>query len=245
MEVTQALENGSSEARSFISAGYYLVTPCSRPDWCHGGGADLVPSMLLTLSPCLTAVLPDGWPSPAVPAWRPDEARLRRLGIEPNLASEIEAWGDERCRAEPKVWPRPFFDVATLREFLLRFVESRADVVLVGASLPEDQVDRYLAEAGSDTATERLEAVQRALPAEPGGRFVGYEVLGDGFREAHSILCTGAEVPLHIQLGIKLNERGLLDSIADAERAAALMSDGQFGEPVAYFPWRLEIYTRP
>lgn len=235
------------EHGEFVAAGYYLVAPTPRPDWapgasCSAAGRLLLPPTVLTLSPCLTVLVPDGWPSPTVPGWRPNDEKLRRLGIDPARADAIEAWAEDAWRAEPETWPRPFFDVTTAREFARRFVDDAADLFLVGASLPEDHVERFLAEAAG-CATERMHAVLRALRPEPGGRLVGYEVLGDGLHEAHSILCSGAEVELHDELGLVPNEHGLFATLEDAVCAAARVTAG-LGEPVTYYPWRLEVYDR-
>jgi hypothetical protein len=226
----------------FTSAGYFLTRRCARPEWAHGA-PDLLPPTLVTLSPCLVDVVPSLWPSPCAPPLRPDEAALARLGMTSASAGAAEAWATARCDAAPDQWPTPLTTLSTLREFVDRFVAPSADVILVGVALPDDLVAGVLALPGS-VASERGHALRMSTPPEPGGEVAGYEVLGDGIDELHSIVCTGGEAVLREVLGIALNQHGLIDGLDDARRAAAWASEEGHGEPVAYLPWRVALYPR-
>jgi hypothetical protein len=228
---------------TFLSAGYYLTRRCPRPAWAHGDRS-LLPATIVTLSPCLIDVVPSLWPSPTVPRLSND-AELARLGITPAAAVAAEAWATERCDAVPHEWPLPFATLADLRTFVDRFVVADADVLLVGAALTDDLVAGFVASASaSGGGCERSHALRRALPPDPAGERVGFEVLGDGVHEHHSIVCTGGEVDLHDRLGIAMNANGLIDDLDDARRAAAWASEDGHGEPVAYLPWRTALYSR-
>ena len=229
---------------AFISAGYFLTRPCPRPTWAHGG-TGLLPESIVTLSTCLIDVVPSLWPSTCEPPCRPSESALASLGISSLAVPDIEAWTTAIYDAAPGEWPVPFATLEMLHAFVDHFVARDANVLLVGAALPTDAVAAVLAQQHpSMAASERYHAIRRALTLDATGTFIGYEVLGDGITENHSIVCTGGEVALRDSLGISPNSHGLLDSLDDARRAAAWASEDGHAEPVDYYPWRLCLYPR-
>ena len=228
---------------SFVSAGYFLVRPCPRPQWAHASQV-ILPETIVTLSPCLTDVVPNLWPSPAAPACRPDSAALARMGISEANADALEAWMSTRSDAHPTEWPIPLTSLSELRE-VVGFLDRDENLWLVGAALPDDRVDDFFSDhdrAGG--ASERCHALRRALSPDRSGEVLGFEVLGNGSTECHSVVCTGSEVQLHDALGVSFNAHGLIDSYEEAKRAAAWMSEDGHGEPVVYFPWQVTVYAR-
>ncbi len=111
-----------------------------------------------------------------------------------------------------------------------------------GSLLPE--VLLTLSTCLTDVVPSLWPSERGAARPEEAARVVGYEILGDGASEDHSIVCTGSEVGVHATLGIGFNGHGLIDALPDARRAAEWMSEDGRGEPVPYFPWRLALYDR-
>ncbi|MDQ3030868.1 MAG: hypothetical protein M3Y87_00490 [Myxococcota bacterium] len=218
----------------WISAGFFFTARIPRPAWAPDPA--VVPGLVLTLSPCLASVLPNGWPSPAVPPFvRPGPPFT--FGEE--VAREIERTVGAEAASSPDDWPWTLRTLADARAFGRRFSSPISSAVLIGVAVSPTDVEKLVDES---SASERASMIRRGLPVEPGGTLRGYEVLGDGVHEAHSLLCTGSEVGASRELGVVFNADGLLDDFATARRVAEWASRDHHGEPVDYFPYRMAEY---
>jgi hypothetical protein len=224
-----------------ISAGYYLTARVPRPDW-FVANRDLLPPSIITLAPCLAPVVPDGWPTPAIPGFKPSDSTVRAFGLTPDRRADVERYVSGHFDKDPHRWPWVPLELDEAVAFARHVAASAPGMLLVGVALAADDAARLQATIGPQSASERSVALERGLAPAEGGTILGYEVLGDGVLDSHSILCTGGEVDVARDLSIRFNADGLIDDAADARRAAVWASQDGHAEPVPYFAWRLTRY---
>ena len=170
-------------------------------------------------------------------------ARARALGIDPGLLPQLEQWLQERLDDGTWGFPMWFRDLDTARECVARFVTDRTGLTLLGVELPQDQVASVLAAHpdvdGIATDGIVLHLRDHRSPVA-GGEVLGYEPLGLNHGSFHSWLCHDLEPLVHDRLGIDVDAHGLITSMDDAARAAALIGSDEVGaEPAVWRAWRL------
>ncbi|KPK43660.1 MAG: hypothetical protein AMK72_13025 [Planctomycetes bacterium SM23_25] len=227
-----------SDSSEYVTGGYFLTQLFRRPQQMN---ADLVPETVVTISTCLTEVIPCAW----YPNEEPDKRNLEsaaKMGVPADRLNDVYPWMREHP-SQPPIWPYAFAEADRAREFAREFLAAAEDVFLIGASLPAESVGIFLEEAGDKWVSEFTEVVRLKQPRARGGTLLGYEILGDAINEYHTLLCTSGENDVCGQMGIRLNQHGLFDSLADASRAAQWSSEEGNAEPVVYLPWRIERYA--
>jgi len=226
----------------YVSGGYFLTRLVQMTKWMASG---LVPERVVTLSSCLTAVVPRGWYLNEPPEPRNLGTALK-LGVPEDRLSGVYPWMAAHPPDPPDVWPYAFTTLERAREFAREFLTAATEARLIGAALHRSLVDRFLAlaadEQGRTNVSEHTEAVKLGRSPASGGRVLGFEVMGDNVKEDHSLLCTGGEKDIATAFGIRLNAHGLIDTFADAVRAAEWSSGEGHAEPCDYLPWRLDEY---
>ena len=217
-----------------IGAGYAAARPFRPAPPIHGAR---LPPALLTASSCLAAVGPGPWAL----SWTTGSAERRRdsareLGVDPAALPLLERWLQARMDAGEWTWPRWFTALATAREFVARFCARDPATAVIGIGVTEATVR----ELG-------LPIVPDERPLAPGGRALGYELLGAEMGgDFHSWLCNDLEPVLHERLALRVNAHGLIDDLDTAAAAARELMDPEVGaEPVPWFPALLVDYTAP
>ncbi len=87
-----------------------------------------------------------------------------------------------------------------------------------------------------------LERIERNEPFAGGGVTLGYEPLGFDAMHFHSWLCNFSPEEIGKKLGIRMNENGLLSSLADGIRTTDFVR--QHGAEMAIWePWLVASYS--
>jgi len=85
-----------------------------------------------------------------------------------------------------------------------------------------------------------LERIDRQDRLASGGVTLGYEPLGFSAMHFHSWLCNCSPEEIGEKLGVRINENGLLSSLADGLRTTDLVREG--GESAIREPWLVVRY---
>jgi|GEM_PF-4069970 len=246
----------------FLAGGYLLARPYAPPDDRHAGffPPDLVTPPVITASPCIATLMPDGllfgWPSP-----RPEREDLHEAaadwGTEPARRDALLAWADAAVRDERVRAGDAFADLESARECLRLFGPADQGVRVLGLGLRRaDRADFFAAlERESAELSARLgttvngdnglvEGLKLDLPLAGGGRVLGYEVLDVALCESrHSWLCHGLEREMHRRFDLHLLPGGLIPAFAKAQQVAACCDDATVGcEPGVWRAWVVVEY---
>lgn len=235
------MESDSTTPRSaeadLISAGFYLVRPCPRPEW---QGASLLPSTIITLSECLTAVFPDVWAY----TWSSctEEERLAaidRLALDRALLPRVMKHVTEAFDAGLLGWTSVWQSAEAARDALRVLEATTSDLLLIELGVPANKVAMLSEETRPEPGLGECgiyTRVRRAEPIREEGALLGWEVLGaEQGGSFHSWLCNALQVPAAKELGIKPGDHGLLRSEYEARRVVSLIDAGLGAEPVPWF----------
>jgi hypothetical protein len=218
----------------FISGGYFVIRRADRPKHL----SPLVPETFVTLSSCLTDVVPDLW----TVDWenysqeeRAEEAA--KFGIPSSAVPHLVEW----------VTPRVQFPFGFPRlEDALRFHGLfRCDdlSMVVGIGLHSSLVTSFKIqlEKESNRGLGLLERIERKELLAEDGTTLGYEPLGFDAMNFHSWLCSYSPEALANQTGIQINENGLLSTLDDGIRTTGLVREE--GEQAIWEPWLVVSYA--
>jgi hypothetical protein len=86
-----------------------------------------------------------------------------------------------------------------------------------------------------------FERVDANVDLEAGGEPLGYEILGFYATKFHSWLCHNSPVEARDQFGVKPNQHGFIDSLADAVRVTEYMK-ATGAETAVWEPWLVVRY---
>jgi hypothetical protein len=209
-----------------------------------------LPASIVTASSCLAAIGPAGSALPWVRS--SDEQRtadIEALGLTATQLESVATWIGEQHGLGTWGWPHVLRSLATARAFVRKFGPDASDLQVLLPALPDAMVDAYLADhpvsSNPRFATNGVEeAIRRRERPAPGGTRLGYELLGDeDDGDFHSWYCNDLEPLVHQQLGISVNQFGLIDDLDAAVGAAELLMQDDVGaEPVWWRPWLLIAY---
>jgi hypothetical protein len=232
----------------FVSCGYFITK--TAVDYRKSA---FLPDALVTISTCVTEVLPDTW---AI-EWVSDEAeslsRAQGWGITAPEVPRLVKWTTKAMDSGQLGWPNVFLTFDAAQSFLHLFPPQVADWNLLGLGLHRDDLERFLkvtqpppprpgfspqGEVGVRLAALRNEALQSGMIA------AYYDVLGlDVGGSFHSWLCNSLEEDASAQFNIRPSSNGLLADYADARKMAAYAVEAK-AEPVPWFPYLIACYPR-
>ncbi|MFO0660496.1 MAG: hypothetical protein U0165_11785 [Polyangiaceae bacterium] len=227
---------------AFYSGGYFLTQAIARPEHVS---SELLPSKLLTLSPCLAHFLPDSWAY----TWASMSTDERMVALDALGVSREDLW---RWANEMTVafdagdigWPNVLqsFDIAA--DLFLRLPLER-EWRLLGLGLHVDDVEDFMGTTGwtGSTPPGIVKALREETPIRMGGVALGFEVLGMENAWLHSWLCNGLESDAASRLAVRPNASGLIATLEDARRAARMFNDERLGESVHWMPWLVVDHT--
>lgn len=245
----------------FVAGGYLLAKPYVPPAGRPAGffAPDLVTPPVITASPCLAALMPDGtllgWAHP-----RPKTEALRETaadwGTEPARRNDFLAWADAAIRSGRVRAGDAFADLESARECLRLFGPRHQDVRVLGLGFRRADVADFFAalQQESSNLSTRLgmptngynglvEGVKLDLPLAAGARVLGYEVLDVDLCEArHSWLCHGLEREMRRRFNLHLLPGGLIPTFAEAQQVASCCEAAAGREPGVYRAWMLVEY---
>jgi hypothetical protein len=198
-----------------------------------------VPQTFITLSSCLTDIAPDLW----TVDWenysqqeRAEEAA--KFGIPSSLIPQLVEW------ATPRIgFPFGFDNMEDAQEFHKRFLCTDVAIV-VGIGLHNSLIESFnnQLEKESNRGSGLLDRIERKEALASGGITLGYEPLGFDAMHFHSWLCNYSPEEIAEELGVGLNENGLLSTLADGIRTTDFVRE--WGEAAIWEPW-LVVNYRP
>jgi hypothetical protein len=226
-----------------VAGGYILVVPFVPPEFMAN---PRLPAQMVTADAFLAAIGPGLWALPWVNQLERYRQEQTAFGIDDAALPEVSAWVEAQRQAGEWGWPRIFPRIQPASEFLARFHPTGAPKI-VGLGLPSEYLDEVLDEhpdvpgMGVDGYIETLRQRQ---PLAGGGVELGYEILGEepggDFDSWH---VNGLEPLVHRELGIEVNQFGLIDNLDAARRAAEFIGRPDTpAEPVPWRPWLLVSY---
>jgi hypothetical protein len=226
-----------------VAGGYILVVPLTVPEWLAN---PRLPSQLITAASDLTAIGPGEWALSWVNPHDSHPQERAAFGIDDASLPEVSEWVEEKMSTGEWGWPRIFTGLPTAREFLARFHPTGAPTI-VGLGMAAEFVDDLLADHPDEPGMGTygyVETLRRRQPLAPGGVELGYEILGEELGgDFHSWHCNHLEPVVHDELGIEVNEHGLIDNPEAARRAAEYIGRPEVpAEPVTWRPWLLVAY---
>ncbi len=219
----------------FISGGYFVIRRAKRPEYL----SLLVPQTFVTLSSCLTDIAPDLW---AVD-WENHSQQERaeeaaKFGIPSSVIPQLVEWTTPRVE-----FPFGFSSIENAQEFYKLFLCTDLAMV-VGIGLHSSLLTSFKGqvEKESNKGLGLLERIERNEPFAGGGVTLGYEPLGFDAMHFHSWLCNFSPEEIGKTLGIRMNENGLLSSLADGIRTTDFVR--QHGAEMAIWePWLVASYS--
>lgn len=227
-----------------LCGGYYLIKPAPRGEWMS---VELLPEMMLSISECICDSVSTNWAVEWVN--QPREVRAtaaRKLGVEGDSFERASKWATEALESGEFGVPNVFPTLHAARRFRAEFVPDTTGLKMVGIGLPEDYVDAFLEESAPSEGqfeSGMYLAMKLRKALEPGGRMLGFEVLGLDYHNFHSSTCNSLETEFADQLGIKPNADGFIAEQADARRCAEFAGLETTGaEPGLWLPWQVLLY---
>jgi len=207
----------------YHSAGYVITRPVAPPPR-HN---NLLPERILSLSSDITTLVPDSWAL----NWVEDDNLTKRerhaafgaFDMAPDTAPALMAWVTERFDANEFGWRHVFYSPDTAREFARLFLPDLMDAVLLGMGVSREMALDSLAANQPEPGIGPwgyYEALHRNSPLAPGGRVLGFEVVGLGIGALYSWLSNGWDQIAHAELGIRPGDFGLLATFDEGMRVA-------------------------
>jgi hypothetical protein len=218
-----------------ISGGFYIIRVMPRPT---GLGTALLPAQILTLSNCLTEIVPDWWALEWASCSREERlAAMAKVGLRDEALPTIVRIATDAFARGELGWPCVWQSSQAARAALAA-IDLPPEFMILELGIPPDEVAALIAEleppsdVGECGLLTRLKA-GRGLEAS--GVALGWEVLGvEHCGSFHSWLCNAIHEDAHNQLGIKPGNLGLL-SEGDARSVEVLIEGGLGAEPVPWF----------
>src|SRR4051794_28523490 len=186
---------GAALSSGCLSAGYTIALPFAPPR--SEFFSERVPSLVVTVSDCLTQLVPDPSLLPRSGVSDVERTmRMKRAGIALDVASEMAAALAAFIDSGDYIFP-VFTSLDAVLAFKNRFLAA-LDVRVLGLGVPAALVRDYLEqwqaewERSGDNWYGTLSCLRGRRPLAPGGTDLGYEPVGEEFPGSfHSWLCCG------------------------------------------------------
>ena len=209
--------------------GYLIVRSVSRPPYVS---AELIPPNVISASVCICPQFPGVYAL----SWSMTQAEERgeqfaAIGVPGELQPVAESWATDAFEHEFG-WPGVFYTLDAATRARERFQAGDDAVQVVGLSLPEEMAPAFVDHATPATSPPGgagyLQLLQRRQPIAEGGTTLGFELLNlqVGMLE-DSWLCCSLETHFEKTMGIRPNEFGFIDTLAQARSCCdELNNDG-------------------
>lgn len=234
-----------NDLSSFRAGGYFLTRLASRTTWM---APDLVPERIVTLSHCLTSMIPDNWALKLGGVSRRDRmCGAEKCGISRDTAKQLTRWSMGQLRAGNLGFPNVCMNLAMAQQCREMFLDGRTDWSLVGVGLPTRHVPTFLEyeKPGRGVGVPGVYSMlSRQLALEPDGVCLGYEILGFECAGFHTWYCNRLEAEICSACKCHPNSYGLLDTLESAEKGAEYASrDDVKADPLLWLPWLVVKYS--
>ena len=233
------------DMEEYYIGGYYLVEGTEIKAYMD---AALLPNKIWSISDCICDLHPDL----AALSWSSCSKQNRReyqkkLNLTKKEFSDLQKEVDDLFSTNKIGWLEMFIDRDAAIHFAQKYLSDISDLKLFMIATTAEDKDYFLEEEkpkGNQGEVGVYRCLKQELTVKGQDRLRGFEVLGYELGGFHSFVCNSLEKDFSEKLKIKLNANGLIDSYADAERAADYASEPDVGaEPALWMPWA--IYEIP
>jgi hypothetical protein len=240
------------------SGGYFVIIPAERPNWPPPWGPpELFPSRLISASGEIAQRIPGDWDLPydnISDTDRQEHSATLRLGVGMEALKRIATWVDQKWRSGELGFMTGFRSLAPARELLHTFIPKDSDTVPIGVGLHRSLLDEFLvrckappgsvasAITGEPGEYPLYELISRRQPLEPGGKELGYELLGYHSGDFTSWLVHPTPGELARELNIRPNSAGLLTTFEEAMQGKSYIARTGGVEPGWWAPWLIVRY---
>lgn len=226
----------------YISGGYMILLPAQREEWMD---QELLPRTLISASGCICETIPDVWAlSTSKESWKERKQIAAPFGVPARKVRRLISWVTTEWGENRLIWPDRFCSADSASEFAGMFIPDPSELVLLGIGLRDGRVEDFLSGVCEQDMgwTEVPGWLREHHRMDANGNALGFEVLGFEPDVFHSWVCNGLEKSAGRELGIVLNEYGLIPREDEAEKIAALCDADDGTEPVWWDPWLLVRY---
>jgi hypothetical protein len=228
----------------YYKAGYYLIR--LRPI----GFGNFQDKSVLTCSSCINDSLLDNFSRPWTIHKKEKEEAIKEYGINYKTIELIHSWTD-KMDSESKIgYPDLFFSLDSAQEYRDKFFSHLDNILILGVYLPKSEMDELIKNfAPQDKKMGEIGLRYNLRKNEIDndiGKLLGYDLIGIEFGgEFHSFHCHDLCGDLHRDLGIKINENGLIDSDEKWRELVDYMNDENKGfEPVPWYFAKIKLIEK-
>jgi hypothetical protein len=140
-------------------------------------------------------------------------------------------------------WPDVFLEPEPARKFYRSYLSQIPRLSLIRIALPETYLEEFTRLAGPAEGSGEpgvYTSIRKGVLVEPGDDDLGYDILGYDLGSFHSSACHSLHKDFRDELGIAVNEIGLIGDYEQAQRAAEYTRRPGAGvEPALWQPWLL------
>jgi hypothetical protein len=234
----------------FIATGYLLVREAERPS---SSSPELLPDRILSASTCISPQFPGIYSFEWAAVSEEDRsAAFEKIGLPVDRRPAAVRWATDqfdRCIGWPGVFLQ-YSDAIAARD---RFFPDIPAPSILGLGLPAGMVDDFIRASSPPSRSPGhspmgesgfLIVAKRTETLAPGYRPLGFELLNvEAGQIGHSWLCNGLETHFSSALGIRPGQHGFIQTLDEAERCSANITDeGPGAEPGPWFPWLVVEY---
>lgn len=220
--------------------GYFLIKP--RKANC----GSLKGKTISTCSSCINDSLYDSW---AISWTEPIDHQIETLRTELEISEEkqkeIQKWVDQRFEEERVGWLEVFQDLETVTEYSNSFFSHIDEKEIMKVIFPENEANAFLEEFKPRNEKEGVAGIYQNLIMQTENtsdnsedEFLGYDLIGVEYGGAgfHTFHCHDLTNDLTDKFGLKVNEKGLIESVVNEKELVDYMNDEENGfEPVPWF----------
>lgn len=226
----------------YYQAGYYLMK-INRINY-----GSIKNRELITASDCINDSFFDSWAFSWAFDGKEKSKIAKELGLPEERIRHLQKWVDDKLELNKIGWQNIFYSLEELNEYKNEFFKNRNDLVTLGLSFSETEIDDLIEKFKPQTEKDGEIGIRYALkyrnPENPKGKFIGYDIVGIKLGgRFHTIHCHDLQEELVHKFGIEFYENGLVKSCEDWKKITAYCNDESNGlEPVPWFYCKVKIY---
>lgn len=243
------------DLRDYVCGGFVVAQPGDDIGDLHGGYLAQRGLSGPTISAC--GCIAECLPWDFMFSWKPEWSLEERIdaasdwGIPAAKVPDLVAWVNEREAQGQMAFSNLFLGAATAQTFVHRFLPPTCDVRVLGMALAREDVTGFrsrIAQLGDvepkSSWCPTLDQLEHRKPMAPGGRPLGYEVLGvSTWGERHSWHCGYIARQMHKEFGVLPGAGGLFLHLEEARRVAGWSNrPDSAAELSAWAAWLLVEY---
>lgn len=245
MENSQTQTKNEPNLDQFYCGGYFLAKRVHSLD--KEVPFDEMPSSFISLSRCLTVILPDTWAIDWVVFDEKERKRkAREFGLSPYAMIKMIETVTRLFESDSIGWPGLFNDLDDCISLADKHFDNSEDIEVLGIGVHKSLSQKLISyEENSDYSSKNgipsLVASKKAL--DQSGIKMGYEILGYDCGDFHSWICNSLQKDASLKFGIKVNDSGLVDNYKQALELSDYISlKGTGAEPGLWLPWAIVSY---